>query len=145
MIGGAIAADGSLYGSTAGAGLGGIVAGFLAGYIAKWIKQIKVPKAMAPIMPIIIIPIISSLIVGLIFIFVIGAPISSIFAALTTWLKGMQGANIILALIIGTMIAFDMGGPINKVAFLFGSALIAEGNYAVMGMVAVAVCTPQLV
>ncbi|BBD88890.1 MULTISPECIES: PTS fructose transporter subunit IIABC [Staphylococcus] len=146
MIGGAIAADGSLYGSTAGAGfLGGIVAGFLAGYIAKWIKQIKVPKAMAPIMPIIIIPIISSLIVGLIFIFVIGAPISSIFAALTTWLKGMQGANIIiLALIIGAMIAFDMGGPINKVAFLFGSALIAEGNYAVMGMVAVAVCTPPI-
>ena len=146
MIGGAIAADGSLYGSEAGAGfLGGIVAGFLAGYIAKWIKQIKVPKAMAPIMPIIIIPILSSLIVGLIFIFVIGAPISNIFGALTSWLKGMQGANIIiLALIIGAMIAFDMGGPVNKVAFLFGSALIAEGNYTVMGMVAVAVCTPPI-
>lgn len=146
MIGGAIAADGSLYGSDAGAGfLGGIVAGFLAGYIAKWIKEVKVPKAMAPIMPIIIIPIIASLIVGLIFIFVIGAPIASVFEALTSWLKGMQGANIIiLALIIGAMIAFDMGGPINKVAFLFGSALIAEGNYAVMGMVAVAVCTPPI-
>ena len=144
MIGGAIAADGSLYGSTAGAGfLGGIVAGFLAGYIAKWIKQIKVPKAMAPIMPI-IIPIISSLIVGLIFIFVIGALISSIFAALTTWLKGMQGANIIiLALIIGAMIAFDMVVRLTKLP-LFGSALIAEGNYAVMGMVAVAVCTPPI-
>ncbi|HBM8901352.1 TPA: PTS fructose transporter subunit IIABC [Staphylococcus aureus] len=116
MIGGAIAADGSFYGSDAGAGfLGGIVAGFLAGYIAKWIKDIKVPKAMAPIMPIIIIPIISSVVVGLIFIFLIGA-----------------------------MIAFDMGGPVNKVAFLFGSALIAEGNYAVMGMVAVAVCTPPI-
>ena len=146
MIGGAIAADGSLYGSEAGAGfLGGIVAGFLAGYIAKWIKQIKVPKAMAPIMPIIIIPILSSLIVGLIFIFVIGTPISNIFGALTSWLKGMQGANIIiLALIIGAMIAFDMGGPVNKVAFLFGSALITEGNYTVMGMVAVAVCTPPI-
>lgn len=146
MIGGAIAADGSLYGSEAGAGfLGGIVAGFLAGYIAKWIKQIKVPKAMAPIMPIIIIPIFASLIVGLIFIFLIGAPISSVFAALTSWLKGMQGANIIvLALIIGAMIAFDMGGPVNKVAFLFGSALIAEGNYAVMGMVAVSVCIPPI-
>ena len=146
MIGGAIAADGSLYGSEAGAGfLGGIVAGFIAGYVAKWIKNIKVPKAMAPIMPIIIIPILASLVVGLIFIFVIGAPISGLFAALTTWLKGMQGANIIvLALIIGAMIAFDMGGPVNKVAFLFGSALIAEGNYAVMGMVAVAVCTPPI-
>ncbi|MCT2596557.1 fructose-specific PTS transporter subunit EIIC [Staphylococcus warneri] len=146
MIGGAIAADGSLYGSEAGAGfLGGIVAGFIAGYVAKWIKNIRVPKAMAPIMPIIIIPILASLIVGLIFIFLIGAPISGIFTALTGWLKGMQGANIIiLALIIGAMIAFDMGGPVNKVAFLFGSALIAEGNYAVMGMVAVAVCTPPI-
>ncbi|MGI2303167.1 fructose-specific PTS transporter subunit EIIC [Staphylococcus cohnii] len=146
MIGGAIAADGSFYGSDAGAGfLGGIVAGFIAGYIAKWIKNIKVPKAMAPIMPIIIIPIISSLIVGLIFIFLIGAPIASIFEGLTTWLKSMQGTNIvILALIVGAMITFDMGGPVNKVAFLFGSALIAEGNYAVMGMVAVAVCTPPI-
>ena len=146
MIGGAIAADGSFYGSDAGAGfLGGIVAGFIAGYIAKWIKNIKVPKAMAPIMPIIIIPIISSLLVGLIFIFLIGAPIASIFEGLTTWLKSMQGTNIIiLALIVGAMIAFDMGGPVNKVAFLFGSALIAEGNYAVMGMVAVAVCTPPI-
>ncbi len=146
MIGGAIAADGSLYGSEAGAGfLGGIVAGFIAGYVAKWIKNIRVPKAMAPIMPIIIIPILASLIVGLIFIFLIGASISGIFTALTGWLKGMQGANIIiLALIIGAMIAFDMGGPVNKVAFLFGSALIAEGNYAVMGMVAVAVCTPPI-
>lgn len=146
MIGGAIAADGSFYGSDAGAGfLGGIFAGFLAGYIAKWIKQIPVPKAMAPIMPIIIIPIISSLIVGLIFIFVIGAPIAHIFEGLTSWLKGMQGTNIvILALIIGAMIAFDMGGPVNKVAFLFGSALIAEGNYSIMGMVAVSVCTPPI-
>lgn len=146
IIGGAIAADGSFYGSDAGAGfLGGIVAGFIAGYIAKWIKQVKVPKAMAPIMPIIIIPIIASVIVGLIFIYLIGAPIAGIFAALTAWLKGMQGANIIiLAMIIGAMIAFDMGGPVNKVAFLFGSALIAEGNYSVMGMVAVAVCTPPI-
>lgn len=146
MIGGAIAADGSFYGSDAGAGfLGGIVAGFLAGYIAKWIKNIKVPKAMAPIMPIIVIPIIASILVGVIFIFVIGAPIASVFSALTVWLKGMQGANVvILAMIIGAMIAFDMGGPVNKVAFLFGSALIAEGNYSVMGMVAVAVCTPPI-
>ncbi|ARB78940.1 MULTISPECIES: fructose-specific PTS transporter subunit EIIC [Staphylococcus] len=146
MIGGAIAADGSFYGSAAGAGfLGGIVAGFIAGYVAKWIKQVKVPKAMAPIMPIIIIPILASLVVGLIFIFVIGGPISSIFSVLTTWLKGMQGTNIIiLALVIGAMIAFDMGGPVNKVAFLFGSALIAEGNYTVMGMVAVSVCTPPI-
>ncbi|KMR28188.1 hypothetical protein EV34_14300, partial [Staphylococcus aureus] len=102
---------------------------------------IKVQKAIAPIMPIIIISFNSSIAVGLIFIFLIGAPISNIFEALTIWLKSMQGANfIILAMIIGAMIAFDMGGPVNMEAILFGSALIAEGNYAVMGMVAVAVC-----
>lgn len=79
---------------------------------------------MAPIMPIIIIPIISSVVVGLIFIFLIGAPISNIFEALTTWLKSMQGANIIiLAMIIGAMIAFDMGGPVNKVAFYLAQHL----------------------
>ncbi|MDN9006726.1 PTS mannose transporter subunit IIABC, partial [Staphylococcus aureus] len=78
-----------------------------------------------------------------IFIFLIGAPISNNFEALTTGLKSMQGAKIIiLAMIIGAMIAFYMGGQVNKVAFLFGSALIYEGNYAVMVMVAVAVCTP---
>ncbi|MDN8753976.1 PTS mannose transporter subunit IIABC, partial [Staphylococcus aureus] len=77
--------------------------------------------AMAPIMPIIIIPIISSVFVGLIFIFLICAPISNIFESLTTWLKSIQGANIIiLSMIIVSMIAFDMCGPVNKVAFLVG-------------------------
>ncbi|PHP56542.1 PTS mannose transporter subunit IIABC, partial [Staphylococcus aureus] len=95
--------------------------------------------------PIVIIHISTSVIVGLSFIWLIGAPSSSIFEALTTWLKGVQGADIIiLSLIVGAMIAFAVGGPVNKVAFLFGSALIAEGSYAVMGMVAVAVCTPPI-
>ncbi|TKI90749.1 PTS mannose transporter subunit IIABC, partial [Bacillus cereus] len=74
MIGGYIAATGSFYGSESGAGfLGGIIAGFLAGYIALGIKKLKVPKAIQPIMPIIIIPVFASLIVGLAFVFIIGA------------------------------------------------------------------------
>ncbi len=146
MIGGFIAANGSFYGSEAGAGfIGGIIAGFLAGYIALAIKKIKVPKALQPIMPIIIIPIFSSLIVGLIFIYFIGAPVASIFEALTNWLAGMQGtSSILLALILGAMISFDMGGPFNKVAFLFGAAMIVEGNYEIMGPIAVAICIPPI-
>ncbi|MFP3489299.1 PTS mannose transporter subunit IIABC, partial [Staphylococcus sp. SIMBA_130] len=98
-----------------------------------------VPKAVLPVMPIIFIPIIASVIVGLLFIFVIGAPVAQVFEALTVWLAGMQGASsILLALILGAMIAVDMGGPFNKVAFLFGSAMIAEGNYEIMGPIAVA-------
>ncbi|WP_138418633.1 PTS fructose transporter subunit IIABC [Aquibacillus sediminis] len=146
MIGGYIAAEGSFYGSEAGAGfIGGIIAGFLAGYIALWIKKIKVPQAVQPVMPIIFIPIISSVIVGLLFIFVIGAPVAQVFEGLTTLLAGMQGASsILLAAILGAMIAVDMGGPFNKVAFLFGSAMIAEGNYEIMGPIAVAICIPPI-
>ncbi|MBO1914838.1 PTS fructose transporter subunit EIIBC, partial [Microvirga sp. 3-52] len=73
LIGGFIAANGSFYGSEAGAGfIGGIIAGFLAGYVALFIKNIKVPRALQPIMPIIIIPVFASLIVGLAFIYIIG-------------------------------------------------------------------------
>lgn len=146
IIGGFIAANGSFYGSEAGAGfIGGIIAGFLAGYVALWIKNIKVPKALQPIMPIIIIPIFATLIVGLAFIYIIGAPVAGIFEALTTWLAGMQGtSSILLALILGAMISFDMGGPFNKVAFLFGSAMIVEGNYEIMGPIAVAICIPPI-
>ncbi|MDQ0252981.1 PTS system fructose-specific IIC component [Evansella vedderi] len=147
MIGGFIAANGSFYGSPeAGAGfLGGIAAGFIAGYIAKWIKSWNVPKMIQPIMPILVIPLLASIGVAVIFIFVIGAPIAGIFNGLTTWLAGMQGTSaIVLAIILGAMIAFDMGGPVNKVAFMFGAAMVAEGNIGIMGPIAVAICIPPL-
>ncbi|WP_026678962.1 PTS fructose transporter subunit IIABC [Fictibacillus gelatini] len=146
MIGGYIAANGSFYGSEAGAGfIGGIIAGFLAGYVALGIKKVKVPKVVQPIMPIIIIPVFASLIVGLAFVFIIGSPVAHIFEGLTHWLASMQGtSSILLALILGAMISFDMGGPVNKVAFLFGSAMIAEGNYEIMGPIAAAICIPPI-
>lgn len=146
MIGGFIAANGSFYGSEADAGfLGGIIAGFLAGYVALAIKKIKVSKMIQPIMPIIIIPVFASLIVSLGFVLIIGAPVAQVFEALTSWLEGMQGtSSILLALILGAMIAFDMGGPVNKVAFMFGAAMIAEGNYGIMGPVAAAIAIPPI-
>lgn len=146
IVGGYIAANGSFYGSEAGAGfIGGIIAGFLAGYVALAIKRVKVPKALMPIMPIIIIPILASVIVGLILIYIVGAPVAQVFMSLTDLLAGMQGSSsILLALILGAMISFDMGGPVNKVAFLFGSAMIAEGNYEIMGPIAVAICVPPI-
>src|SRR5699024_3138966 len=146
LIVGFIDADGSFYGSEAGDGfLGGIVAGFLAGYVVLGIKKIKVPQAVQPVMPIIFIPILGSLIVGLVFIYVLGTPIAQIFEWLTVWLQGMQGtSSILLALILGAMISIDMGGPVNKVAFLFGSAMIAEGNFEIMGAIAAAICIPPI-
>src|SRR5699024_110119 len=97
--------------------IGGIISGFLAGYVVLGIKKIKVPEAVQPVMPSIFIPIISTLIVGALFIFVIGAPVASVFESLTTWLEGMQGASsIVLALILGARIIVDLDGHFNKVS-----------------------------
>jgi PTS system fructose-specific IIC component len=141
MIGGWIANTGALYDSKAGAGfIGAIVTGFLAGYLVVWIKKIKVPKFVQPIMPIIVIPIVATTALGLFFIYVIGKPISWVFEHLTDWLSGMTGTSaILLGAILGLMIAFDMGGPVNKTAFLFGAGLIATGNQTVIGMCAAAI------
>ncbi|MFI8261664.1 fructose-specific PTS transporter subunit EIIC [Streptomyces sp. NPDC085665] len=141
MIGGFIANTGALYDSKAGAGfIGAIVTGFLAGYLVLWIKKAEVPKAVQPIMPIIVIPIVATTALGLFFVYVIGKPISWVFESLTSRLSGMTGTSaILLGAILGLMIAFDMGGPVNKTAFLFGTGLIASGNYAVMGMCAAAI------
>ncbi|MFI1722841.1 fructose-specific PTS transporter subunit EIIC [Streptomyces sp. NPDC020489] len=141
MIGGWIANTGSLYDSEAGAGfIGAIVTGFLAGYLVLWIKKVRVPRFVQPIMPIIVIPIVATTALGLFFIYVIGRPISWVFEHLTDWLSGMTGTSaILLGAILGLMIAFDMGGPVNKTAFLFGAGLIATGNQTVMGMCAAAI------
>ncbi|MYW44083.1 fructose-specific PTS transporter subunit EIIC, partial [Streptomyces sp. SID161] len=141
MIGGWIANTGALYDSEAGAGfIGAIVTGFLAGYLVLWIKKVRVPRFVQPIMPIIVIPIVATTALGLFFIYVIGKPISWVFEHLTSWLGGMTGTSaVLLGAILGLMIAFDMGGPVNKTAFLFGAGLIASGNQTVMGMCAAAI------
>ncbi|MFZ3470733.1 fructose-specific PTS transporter subunit EIIC [Streptomyces sp. 4.24] len=141
MIGGFLAADAvHIYGADANAGfLGAIATGFIAGYLVVWIKKVKVPKVIQPIMPIIVIPIVSTVALGLFYIYVIGKPISWVFTNLTSWLNGMTGSSaIVLGTIIGLMIAFDMGGPVNKTAFLVAVGLIGTNNH-VMGMAAAAI------
>jgi fructose-specific phosphotransferase system IIC component len=125
--------------------LGAIIIGLIAGWVVNVIKKLPVPKYLKPIMPILIIPIVSSGIVGVLMIKVLGVPIADLMGSLSHWLKGMSSGNAaVLGLILGGMIAFDMGGPVNKVAFFFGAAMIKEGNYAVMGACAAAICTPPL-
>jgi fructose PTS system EIIBC or EIIC component len=125
--------------------LGGIIAGFIAGYVARWVKSWPVHPSLKPIMPIFVIPLVSALLVGGLMIYVIGTPIAGLMEVMTAGLQAMStGSSVVLALIMGAMIAFDMGGPVNKVAFLFGAAMIGEGIYTIMGPVAVAICIPPL-
>ncbi|HSP76775.1 MAG TPA: fructose-specific PTS transporter subunit EIIC [Cryobacterium sp.] len=146
MICGWIATTGSFYNSESGAGfIGGIVTGFLVGFVALGIKKIPVHRFIRPIMPILVIPVITTLVVGGLFVLALGQPIAWVFSSMTVFLTGLDGGSVVLlGLILGAMVGFDMGGPINKTAFLFGSALIASGNPAPMGMVAAAIAVPPL-
>lgn len=125
--------------------LGALVVGLLAGYVVQFIKRIPVHKYIRPIMPILIIPFISSGIIAILMIKVVGTPIAHLMAFGSNALRTMStGNSVILGLILGAMIAFDMGGPINKTAFFFGAAMIKEGNFQIMGACAAAICTPPL-
>ncbi|MEU7137790.1 fructose-specific PTS transporter subunit EIIC [Streptomyces sp. NPDC046261] len=145
MVGGWIANTGALYDSESGAGfIGAIVTGFLAGYVVLWIKKVDVPRFVRPIMPVIVIPVLATSVVGLFFIYVLGRPISWVFEHLTSWLGGLTGTSAaLLGVILGLMIAFDMGGPVNKTAFLFGAGLVSR-NPEIMGMCAAAIPVPPL-
>ncbi len=125
--------------------LGAIIAGLIAGWLTNWLKKLPVPQWVRPVMPILIIPILSSLVIGILMLKVLGLPIADLMLGLTHWLETMRTGNaVMLAGVLGAMIAFDMGGPVNKVAFFFAAGLISQGNVAIMGCVAAAICTPPL-
>jgi PTS system fructose-specific IIC component len=140
MIGGMLA-------SSLGAGfLGGIIAGFLAGYVTKWLKDaITLPETLRGLKPVLILPLLSSLIVGFLMIFVIGTPVNKIMTALEGWLEGMSDANAgLLGIVLGAMMAFDMGGPVNKAAYTFAVGLLEAEIYGPMAAVMAAGMTPPL-
>jgi PTS system fructose-specific IIC component len=140
-------AVGGMISGAIGAGfLGGIVAGFLAGYIVLFLNQhIKLHKNLEGLKPVLILPLLGTTIVGLLMIYVIGQPVATALAALTAFLKNMQGANaILLGAIIGLMMAFDMGGPVNKAAYTFATGLLASEIYAPMAAAMIAGMTPPL-
>ncbi|MCG2580738.1 MAG: PTS fructose-like transporter subunit IIB [Marinobacter sp.] len=124
MIGGFLAGE-------LGAGfLGGIAAGFLAGYVARFISQkLPMPESIESLKPILIIPLLASLVTGLGMIYVLGEPMAAIMNGLTGFLESMGTTNaIVLGGILGAMMCFDLGGPVNKAAYTFGVGLLSEGS-----------------
>ncbi|MFF7984735.1 fructose-specific PTS transporter subunit EIIC [Streptomyces sp. NPDC007901] len=121
---------GGMIASTINAGfLGGLVAGLLAGGVVMGIQRINIPAALRGIMPVVVIPLISSAIVGFLMFVVVGKPIASAQKGMTDWLNGLSGSNaILLGALLGLMMCFDLGGPVNKVAYTFATAGIAVSN-----------------
>ncbi|HIE0706124.1 TPA: PTS fructose transporter subunit IIBC [Serratia marcescens] len=140
LIGGMLAV------STGAGFLGGIIAGFLAGYVAKAISsKLRLPQSMEALKPILIIPLVASLITGLIMIYVVGTPVAKIMEGLTHWLQSLGTANaVLLGAILGAMMCTDMGGPVNKAAYAFGVALLSSSVYAPMAAIMAAGMVPPL-
>ncbi|HBH66845.1 PTS fructose transporter subunit IIBC [Erwinia persicina] len=126
--------------------LGGIIAGFIAGYAAKFLSsKVKLPTSMEALKPILIIPLVASLITGLLMIYVVGKPVAGIMSGLTAWLANMGTANaVVLGAILGGMMCTDMGGPVNKVAYAFGVGLLSSQTYAPMAAIMAAGMVPPL-
>ncbi|WP_448207797.1 PTS fructose-like transporter subunit IIB [Azospirillum sp. sgz302134] len=138
---------GGMLAAKIGAGfLGGIVAGFLAGYVARWLRDtIRLPMNLEGLKPVLVIPLLATLVVGLMMIYVIGTPVAAIMAGLTAFLQGMTGANAVaLGLLLGGMMALDMGGPVNKAAYTFAVGLLASNTFTPMAAVMAAGMTPPL-
>lgn len=126
--------------------LGGILSGFLAGYIARWVRdKVNLPANFDGLKPVLVIPLLSTLAVGLLLIYVFGAPVKAILDGLTAFLQNMGQTNaVILGLILGGMMAVDMGGPINKAAYTFAVGLLASNVFEPMAAVMAAGMTPPL-
>jgi len=140
MVGGMLAAS-------LGAGfLGGIAAGFVAGYGTNALNRwLKLPRNLEGLKPVLILPVLGCLLTGLVMLYVVGEPVAALLAALTAWLRGMEGANAVpLGALLGGMMAFDMGGPINKAAYAFSTGLIGAQVYTPMAAAMAGGMTPPL-
>src|SRR5699024_3674324 len=141
LVGGALASAGG------GGFFGAIIAGFIAGYITKWlVKMFKnTPKSIDGIKNILIFPILTVIITGVLMIVLFNTPIKFINDSLLNWLNSMGSVNkVLLGLILGGMMAIDMGGPFNKAAYIFGVASLATGPSAAMAAVMAGGMVPPL-
>ncbi|MFJ4694009.1 fructose-specific PTS transporter subunit EIIC [Streptomyces sp. NPDC088766] len=109
--------------------LGGLAAGLIAGGVVMAIQKVRIPAALRGIMPVVVIPLISSAVVGFLMFVVIGKPIAEAQKGMTDWLNGLTGTNaVLLGALLGLMMCFDLGGPVNKVAYAFATAGIAVAD-----------------
>jgi PTS system fructose-specific IIC component len=153
FVGGALAASGATFANPGGgipsAFLGALVAGFAAGYLVNGMKKIcdKLPAALEGIKPVLIYPLCGILMIGIVM-----CAINPIVGALNAWISNVlmglsDGSTVVLGMILGAMMATDMGGPLNKAAYVFGTAALANQNeigYMIMAAVMVGGMVPPI-
>ena len=137
---------GGLVADRIGAGfLGGLLAGLFAGWLVSMLKKIKLPQSIRSLMPVLFIPVIATLIVGLLMFYVVGPPARWLNETFATMLGNLSTTGtILIAIVLGAMMAFDMGGPVNKAAYTFALAASENNNWVPMAAVMVGGMVPPL-
>ncbi len=153
FVGGYLASTGATFAAPGGdvpsAFLGALVAGFVGGYIVLGLRKVceVLPPALEGIKPVLIYPLIGTLLIGLVM-----CLINPVVGALNAWISGVltgmsSGSIIILGALLGAMMATDMGGPLNKAAYAFGLASLANQNetgYMIMAAIMVGGMVPPI-
>ena len=134
---------------TVGAGfIGGLVGGIIAGFAALWISRWKLPLGVRGLQPVVIIPLLATLISSGLMAVVLGRPLAAALTGLGNWLNGLSGSSaVLLGIILGLMMCFDLGGPVNKAAYVFATTGLAAGSGAplvIMATVMAAGMVPPL-
>lgn len=141
-------APGFVAGAVAGVTGAGFIGGLLGGFVAYWFTRLNPPRWLRGLMPVVIIPLVGSLVAGGLMYVVLGRPLAALTNALNNWLGGMSGASaVILGIVLGLMMCSDLGGPINKAAYLFATTNLAVtnvGSLKVMAAVMAAGMVPPL-
>ena len=139
---------GAVAGVTGAGFIGAIIGGLLGGFVAYWFTRLNPPRWLRGLMPVVIIPLVGSLVAGGLMYVVLGRPLAALTNALNDWLGGMSGASaVILGIVLGLMMCSDLGGPINKAAYLFATTNLAVtnvGSLKVMAAVMAAGMVPPL-
>lgn len=139
---------GAVAGVTGAGFIGAIIGGLLGGFVAYWFTRLNPPRWLRGLMPVVIIPLVGSLVAGGLMYVVLGRPLATLTNALNNWLGGMSGASaVILGIVLGLMMCSDLGGPINKAAYLFATTNLAVtnvGSLKVMAAVMAAGMVPPL-
>ncbi|WP_372883091.1 PTS 2-O-a-mannosyl-D-glycerate transporter subunit IIABC [Psychromonas sp.] len=120
--------------------LGGVVGGIVAGYVMRWIKEnVRLRPAFNGFVTFYLYPVLGTLVVGTLMMFVVGKPVALLNQGLTDWLNSLSGSNtLLLGAVIGLFVSFDLGGPVNKAAYAFCLGAMANGvygPYAIFGSV----------
>jgi PTS system fructose-specific IIC component len=133
-----------------GAGfIGGLVGGIIAGFAALWISRWKLPTGVRGLQPVVIIPLLATLISSGLMAVVLGRPLAAVLSGLGDWLNGLTGTSaVLLGIILGLMMCFDLGGPVNKAAYVFATtgltADASRGSLIIMATVMAAGMIPPL-